>query len=434
MGNPLIQLKTRHLSGKTGGMFAVCSAHPAVLEAAMHLACERNQCLLIEATANQVNPDGGYTAMTPAAFVGYVHMLAGAAGLPEDQLIIGADHLGPHVWKHLPASAAMGKAVELARQCALAGFAKFHLDTGTGCADDGPGPLSLDTETARAAVLCQAIESAVAARRENDRPLYVVGDEVPPPGGGLESADGLAVTDVGNLLGSLDRFQDAFRRAGLESAWARVAAVVVQPGVEFGDQIIAGYHRENAAALSAGHARLPGIMTFEIHATDYQRPEALAQMVDDHFILLKAGPCLTFAFRQAVYALAAIEARWPAIGQPSNLRQVMDDLMRAHPQHWRHHYHGSDAVLDFLRHYSYRDRIRYYWPRPEAVRALDQMIRNLSGAIPDALLSEFFPDLYPDICRGSLSADPRSLIGRRIQNALAPYADACGPPALEAKN
>ena len=35
---------------------------------------------------------------------------------------------------------------------------------------------------------------------------------------------------------------------------------------------------------------------------------SLARMVADHFTLLKVGPCLTNAFREAVFALEEIEA------------------------------------------------------------------------------------------------------------------------------
>ena len=51
-------------------------------------------------------------------------------------------------------------------------------------------------------------------------------------------------------------------------------------------------------------------MTYEVHATDYQSPGALAQMVRDHFTILKVGPCLTNAYREAIFALSHIETEW----------------------------------------------------------------------------------------------------------------------------
>ena len=426
MANPLIHLRNQHLCGEVGGMVAVCSSHPMVLQAAMELAAAERRPLLVEATANQVNLSGGYTGMTPADFSTYIRRLSGSVGLPFDQVIIGADHLGPHVWKNETAASAMANAAELASHCVAAGFRKIHLDTGMRCADDPGAALSPEIAAKRAATLCLAAEAAACDRHDLDLPLYVIGNEAPPPGGGLEDVYHLTVTHPDNLFSSLELYERAFRDDGLDDAWQRVVAVVVQPGVEFGDRVIAAYDRDRAAALSACHARLPGFMTFEIHATDYQTPDALDQMVEDHFILLKAGPCLTFAFREAVYALTHIEDARPGIQVRSNLRKIMETLMDVHPRHWQSHYpQGQTESLCFLRNYSFRDRIRYYWAYPEATAAYERLIQNLSRPIPDALLRQFFPDLYPEIACGELQPDPQTIIKHRIQNALKPYMKAC---------
>jgi D-tagatose-1,6-bisphosphate aldolase subunit GatZ/KbaZ len=426
MGNPLIHLRNQHLGGNIGGIYAVCSSHPMALQAAMELAATERRPLLVEATANQVNQSGGYTGMTPADFAALIRRLSISAGLPAEQVIIGADHLGPHVWKKETAANAMAKAAELASHCVAAGFRKIHLDTGMRCADDPGTALSPEIAARRAAILCLAAEAAVRDRRNQDLPLYVIGNEAPPPGGGLEDVYHLSVTHPDSLISSLELHEQAFQDAGLAAAWQRVVAVVVQPGVEFGDRVIAAYDRERAAALSACHARLPNFMTFEIHATDYQTSDALKQMVEDHFILLKTGPCLTFAFREAVYALTHIEDARPGIQARSNLRQVMENLMGTHPRHWQSHYTwGQAESLCFLRNYSFRDRIRYYWTFPEATAAYERLIHNLSRPIPDALLRQFFPDLYPEIACGELQPDPLTIIRRRIQNALKPYILAC---------
>jgi D-tagatose-1,6-bisphosphate aldolase subunit GatZ/KbaZ len=426
MENPLITLRNRHLSGQIGGMVAVCSSHPMVLQAAMELAATERRPLLVEATANQVNLSGGYTGMTPTDFSAFLRRLSGSVGLPFEQIIIGADHLGPHIWKTETASNAMAKASELASHCVASGFHKIHLDAGMCCADDPGTVLSPEIAARRAATLCLAAEAAARNRRNQDLPLYVIGNEVPQPGGGLEDIYHLSVTHPDNLLSSLKIYERTFQDAGLAAAWQRVVAVVVQPGVEFGDRVIAAYDRDQATALSNCHNRLPGFMTFEIHATDYQSSSALNHMVQDHFILLKAGPCLTFAFREAVYALTYIEDAWPGIHQRSNLRRVMETLMDFHPQHWRSHYPQNRAEsLHFLRKYSFRDRIRYYWAYPEATAAFERLVRNLMRPIPDALLRQFFPDLYPDIACGALESDPLTIIKHRIQNSLKPYLKAC---------
>ena len=52
---------------------------------------------------------------------------------------------------------------------------------------------------------------------------------------------------------------------------------------------------------------MPGLV-FEAHSTDYQPPESLSRLVIDGFAILKVGPGLTFALREALYALDEIAA------------------------------------------------------------------------------------------------------------------------------
>ena len=427
----LSRLRYDHLTGRMGGITAVCSAHRTVLEAAIEQAAADGGVFLVEATANQVNQFGGYTGMRPAEFVTFVQSLAAEADFPLEKVIIGGDHLGPHPWKKEPATQAMIRAVELVRECVAAGFCKIHLDTGLACADDPGSHLPMETTAERAAILCRAAEAAADRQpASRPRPLYVIGAEVPPPGGALEDPAQLTVTtpeEVARIIAVTERY---FRSVGLEAAWERVMAVVVQPGVDFGDTRVARYQSDKAAALSASHATLPGIVTYEIHATDYQTPEALAQMVRDHFILLKTGPCLTNAYREALFALAHIETDWLTGNHGvrlSDLREVLETAMLSHPEHWRSTYRGSVADLKFLRHYSYRDRIRYYWNLSIVRQAVEQLLFNLDRPIPRMLLSQYFPDLFPAIQSGELRPVPRLLIRQRIRSALAPYSAACHP-------
>jgi len=378
----------------------------------------------VEATSNQVNLSGGYTGMTPADFAAYAIRLAAKSGLAREQVALGADHLGPYLWRQLPSNEAMAQAEALARSFAAAGYQKLHLDTGMGCGDDPPGRLPVEIAAQRAVVLCKAAESA-ALLGPTQSPLYVIGTEAPAPGGSLEEDGAIDVTDQQYLQEQLAHYEKAFYRAGLDKAWHRVLAVVVQPGVDFDDRHAAAYNPKVAAALSAVHDRLPGAMTFEIHATDYQSPSNLKQMVRDHFILLKIGPCLTSALRQALFALAQIEDALPNLGHRSNLISVMEQLMQAHPEHWRSHYHGTEEELHVLRYHSLRDRIRYYWPHAQARQACDQLINNLSHPIPHSLLQQFLPDLADAIANESLQPTPLAVIQARIQSALHPYTEAC---------
>jgi D-tagatose-1,6-bisphosphate aldolase subunit GatZ/KbaZ len=429
MSEKLLHLRADHLAGRRGGIVSVCSARREVIEAALDLAAASRCEILVEATANQVNPAGGYTGMTPEDFVSRLGSLAESLGFPREDFAVGADHLGPYVWRAEPAVQALAKAVELAGRCVSAGFQKLHLDTGCGCADDPPGGISLETAAARAAQVCRAAEAAADRLPAGlPRPLYVIGAETPPPGGSLEAAGTVEATPAGVVVEVVRRTESAFRAAGLDAAWGRVIGVVVQPGVDFGDTAAAAYLPGRARGLSEVHAALPGAMTFEVHSTDFQPAACLAGLVRDHFILLKVGPCLTFAFREAVFALAEIETEWLSgrrSHQPSLLRPILERVMKQNPVHWKSQYRGPRLWRRYLRSYSCRDRIRYYWAHPDVAAALQRLLANLGESIPIGLIHQFFPDLADSIANGELPPQPQPLIRRRIQNALRPYVEAC---------
>ena len=54
-------------AGTPQGICSVCSAHPMVLEACIDRAIADGSPLLVEATCNQVNQEGGYTGMDKKA-------------------------------------------------------------------------------------------------------------------------------------------------------------------------------------------------------------------------------------------------------------------------------------------------------------------------------------------------------------------------------
>ena len=121
-------------SGRAHGVTSICSAHPLVLEAAVAHAVDTDGWLLIEATSNQVNQFGGYTGMRPVDFVRFLRDIAAGISFPAAQLWIGGDHLGPNAWRAEPADLAMGKAGDMVREYAQAGFRKIHLDCSMACA------------------------------------------------------------------------------------------------------------------------------------------------------------------------------------------------------------------------------------------------------------------------------------------------------------
>lgn len=245
----------RHKAGEHVGICSVCSAHPLVIEAALRFDLNTDNKVLIEATSNQVNQFGGYTGMTPADFRDFVLNIARDVGFPRERLILGGDHLGPNCWQNEPAEAAMEKSVELIKTYVAAGFTKIHLDASMSCADD-PVPLAPVVVAQRAAQLCKAAEET--ANEEQKAALtYVIGTEVPVPGGEASSINCVHVTRVEDAAQTLDTHRAAFSALGLEDAMTRVIAIVVQPGVEFDHTQIIPYQPHAAEALSGWIRQTP---------------------------------------------------------------------------------------------------------------------------------------------------------------------------------
>lgn len=426
----LRQIVARQKRGQAAGGYAICSANPYVLDAALHQARQDGSVVLIESTSNQVDQFGGYTGMTPRRFVAFVRRLAADRQFPAARIIFGGDHLGPNAWRREPAAAAMAKARELVAACVRAGYAKIHLDASMRCGDDPAGPLREEVIAERAADLGACAEAAASRAAFRSRPFYVIGTEVPPPGGAQEPLAQLRVTSPADAKRTLAMAQSAFRARGLDAAWERVMALVVQPGVEFSDTTVAAYQRNRARTLSRLITIYPNLV-YEAHSTDYQTCAALRQMVQDHFAILKVGPWLTFAFREAVFALDLMEQEG-SFGRPAishaHLRAALERVMVAHPEHWQwHYYHGSPAQRRYARQYSYSDRTRYYWPYPEVQRALRHLLANLARRpAPLTLLSQYLPAQYLAVRAGAIRNHPLDLIRHKIMAVTADYAKACG--------
>lgn len=398
------------------GIVSVCSAHPLVVEAALRRGLKYGVPVLVEATCNQVNHDGGYTGMTPAAFRRFVEGIAADVGFPSGRLILGGDHLGPNPWRSMPAAEAMSHAETMIAAFVTAGFHKLHLDCSMGCEGEAA---ALDDEEAatRAARL-----AAIAERHATERgmaPVYVIGTEVPPPGGATHSILDLAVTSSDAVPATINAHLRAFSTYGVAAAFARIIGVVVQPGVEFGNTNVVPYLPERARPLSDALATLPGIV-YEAHSTDYQPASALRALVDDGFGILKVGPALTFALREALYGLDAIAGELH--GCARTLAPAMETLMLSHPKNWAAYYGGTESTQRVQRHFSYSDRIRYYWPYPEALAAVDDLLSRLAEqVIPEPLISQYLTRVYPAVLARQVPAMARDLCLASIEAALEPY-------------
>lgn len=426
MENLLLDIIQRHKTGEAIGVPSVCSANPLVLEAAVLQALDYGTAVLVEATSNQVDQFGGYTGMRPADFRDLVYEIADRHGLPRNRVVLGGDHLGPNTWRQLDPEEAMDNADALIEAYIAAGFTKIHLDCSMSCAGD-PSPVTDDVVAERAARLAKVAEGAAAREHGTSNLLYVVGTEVPVPGGAHETIDALTPTTVDAARITIARHQKAFEDAGVGTAWERVIGLVVQPGVEFDHAKVFDYERDGTKELRGVLDDHPHLV-FEAHSTDYQTVERLAELVEDHWAVLKVGPGLTFALREALFALAAIEDELIDAADRSDLVAVVERRMLDDPHWWQGYYEGDASAQLVARRYSYSDRLRYYWPDPQISAAQSRLLANLGAVeIPLPLLSQYLPDQYTRVRHGELAVEPIALAIDRVRDVLRGYARACDP-------
>lgn len=424
--HPLKKLVRQQKKGIPEGICSLCSSHPYVIEAGIEKAIAEDTYVLIESTANQVNQFGGYIGMTPQSFASYVKETAVRKGLHEDRLILGGDHLGPLVWKDETEGIAMRKAEELIAHYVKAGFSKIHIDTSMHLSSD-PKDKKLDIKiiALRAAKLYLSAEKAFKEieSKEKYRPVYVIGSEVPIPGGAQENKD-LKVTKVLDLDDTLNCFSETFTEKISSSAMENVIAVVVQPGVEFGEGSIDEYNRESSQELSKYIKGEIGLV-FEGHSTDYQRSTLLRQMVEDGIAILKVGPALTFALREGLYSLEYIERemlRFSRNAKLSFFSDILEEAMLKNPIYWKMYYNGSKNDIKIARKFSLSDRCRYYLGDNKVVESIESLIRNLSAVeIPLAILSQYLPQQYAKIREGILDNSVESIIKDKIRNVIDTY-------------
>ncbi len=430
--HPIKELVSRYKSGEKAGIFSVCSSNKYVIEAAMDRLRDKDMHLLIESTANQVDQFGGYTGMTPKDFMKYIHNLAEENNFPVDRIILGGDHLGPLTWTKLGEEKAMENSKTLIREYVLAGFTKIHIDTSIPIIGDFEnGVFGDELISERAATLCKVAEDAfvelLSGNPESVHPVYVIGSEVPIPGGAQaeeEEEEGISVTKVENLVNTIETFKNAFSRHGVSDAWQYVVGVVVQPGVEFGSEQVWQYDREKAIKLSEALRDYPELV-FEAHSTDYQTDESLNEMVEDGFIILKVGPALTYGFREAAFELNLMEnelLKYNANLELSKFREILEFNMVKNNGYWKNHYSGTQEKIKFDRIYGLSDRCRYYLPIEEVNYSLEKMIDNLKQVdIPLTLVSQYMHNQYKKIRSGKMELTVENLLKDRIGEYIDDY-------------
>ena len=415
MRNPLLALPERKFA-----VPSYCTANELVIEALLEQGKNFDTPILIEGTANQINQFGGYTGMKPADFRDYVFAIADRVNFPHEKVFLGGDHMGPLVWSNLPEKEAMSNSRELLRLCILAGFKKIHLDTSMKLADDDPDArLSDEVIAERGVILLEECEKTyqemLKANPDEIRPVYVIGSEVPIPGGSqdeTEDEDSLQVTRVEDFEKTLEIYKQKFSEHGISDLWNDVIGVVVQPGVEFGDKDIHFYNRDKARELCASLNKHTNVI-FEGHSTDYQPAEKLHEMAQDGVAILKVGPALTFALRQGLFALSMIEREFIDEDKRANFIETLERVMLENPANWIKHYHGSDHDKFIARKYSYSDRCRYYFSLPEIKAAITKLFANIDSVIdkiPAGMLKQFMPRQYFRVRDGIIQMKAASLV------------------------
>ena len=422
----LVDVCARNLSGEKIGICSVCSSHPDVVEASFRQSLEDESPLLIESTSNQVDQFGGYSGMRPNDFVSYIQSKAKLYGFGVNNLILGGDHLGPNRWQNRNAAEAMRLAEGLVSDYVKAGYRKIHLDTSMPLGGDG-GSVDEKTVAQRAASLCKVAEESFMAASHNDTPpVYIIGTEVPTPGGTLTAEDTLEPTSSSQALSTRDTIREAFEARGLSDAWERVIGMVVQPGLEFNNDGIAITTPFDLHGL-AEVAQSFGSIVFEAHSTDYQSRNVLENLVENHFAILKVGPWLTYVMREALYALNMIEnellAHKPWIKR-SYLREVIEQKMLDDPSDWERHCHGDRSSQFVQRHFGLSDRVRYYWETPEIRQSTQTLYDNLgkAGDLSPGLISQYLPQMKERLGFGDgRDGDPHEVVIGAIRNILRMY-------------
>ena len=426
--NTLKNIVKKQKSGQSVGIYSACSSNPFVIEAVLEKARDDNAVCLIESTANQVDQNGGYSGMTPKDFKEFVLAKAAEIGTDPKLIYLGGDHLGPLTVQNLPEKEAMAYARQLVHDYVKAGFTKIHIDTSMKVADDDPNVrLSDETIARRGAELAQVCEEAYQElKKENPdavRPVYIVGSEVPIPGGATGDNSGMQVTKVEDFKNTVATFEKAFKDKGLDNTWADVIGVVVQPGVEEKDAGCTEYDRAKAKELMASIKDFDNLV-FEGHSTDYQTKYKLRELVEDGVGILKVGPALTYAAREALFALAYMEEMMfhGREDEASHFIDTLEKAMLKNPKNWAKHYHGNEDELWFKRKFSFSDRSRYYMPDPDVQAAMKKLFANLEKeGVNLAVLSQFMPIQYTKVREGKLEAKPEELIKARVKNTIDEY-------------
>lgn len=414
----------RNYRGAQVGVCSVCSSNPFVIEASLLQYIEDRAPLIIESTSNQVDQFGGYSGMKPADFVAYIYQKAANSGIDYREIVLGGDHLGPNRWRNKDADEAMRLSETLIAEYVKAGFRKIHIDASMPLGGDGSS-FCEQLVAERTARLCKVAEESFSSCFPGDAPpVYIIGSEVPTPGGITNGETALHPTSPAQLQITLDTMFNTIEDWGLTHAAKRIIGFVIQPGIEFGnDSVINVLDTAIMDDLDNVIESSGKQIIFEAHSTDYQSRNVLEKLVRHHFAILKVGPWLTYAMREALYALSMLEdelfSQQPKV-RTSKLKTVIEQKMIENPQNWIHHCSGSDTDKYIQRHYGYSDRIRYYLTHQDIKASINTLFANLEkfGTVPRGIMHQFLPTISKD--------RPKEIVHEAIQQVLRIYHRATG--------
>ncbi len=427
MKHPIKEILDKRKLGINSGIASYCTANNIVIETILEYYLEKNEYVLIECTANQVNQFGGYTGMAPADFRDYVYKIADNVGFPKNKIILGADHFGPLAWADKSETEAMKNAKELVRLAVLAGYTKIHLDTSMFLAsDDTSKKLSDEVIARRGAELYKVCEDSFIERLKeypnSIHPVYVIGSEVPIPGGEYEEKTTLKVTSPKDFENTINTYDKIFKEYGFKDYWDNIIAVVVQPGVEFSNESIHDYNRQDSRELCEKLKEYPHLV-FEGHSTDFQFKEKLREMVEDGVAILKVGPALTFALREELFSLSLIEKELiKDENKRANFIELLEEVMLDNPKDWEKYYHGDELEQELQRKYSFSDRSRYYMSQKNIKDCINKLFKNIeSNEIPLGIIKQYTPIAYKKIRHDKKPLTGKNLIKLNIIDIITTY-------------
>ena len=262
--------------------------------------------VLIEATCNQVNQEGGYTGMTPADFRASSRASPSRSGFPRDRLILGGDHLGPNPWKHLAGGGSDAAGGGHGRGLCRGRLRENPSRRQHGLPRRARRRFGDEVDRGARGTPCRGRRGRPRGAAATP-PVYIIGTEVPAPGGALEVIEHLEVTDPAAAQTTYEVHDEPSRKCSSGTPFRGCLALSSSPASNSDTRTSSSTIRLKPATSVSRWISWPGLV-FEAHSTDYQPGGSLKALVRDGFAILKVGPGLTFALREALYALEHIAA------------------------------------------------------------------------------------------------------------------------------